>query len=277
MPRVPPSVAPASAVPSLRPRRVARLAALPLLAVAASCRIWDDPPLYGGAQPRLQLTVEMLDAGDTLSPALAYPPGPATVRVAPAGGLVAVRGYLWPGSAGGRPRRIDDGRLLVNGTAIEGRVPDLQPNVEYVGEVATRPADGVVTLTLPRIAGIASTTLRLEGLGRAAGTAPVLSGGELRLRVAAPASRIEPPLLAPRWTVVLARGDRTTSVEGVSALPPELVLPVASILPGTGPVSARLLYYVTAESATLRPAPGDTAYEYGVSLLSSLRFAPVVP
>ena len=55
------------------------------------------------------------------------------------------------------------------------------------------------------------------------------------------------------------------------------MLPVASILPGAGPVGARLLYYVTAESASLRPAPTDTTFGYGVTLISSLRFAPVAP
>ncbi|GLC27739.1 hypothetical protein [Roseisolibacter agri] len=261
---------------SLRPRRVARLAALPLLTVVASCRIWDDPP-DDGPQPRISLTIEMLDAGDTVSTSLAYPAGPTPLRVAPAGGLVAVRGYLSPGSKGGRPRRIEDGRLVVNGTAIEGSVPAYQSALQYVGEIAARPADGVVTIALPRIEGIAPATLRMEGLGRAAGTAPVLSGGNLRLRVVAPTSRIEPPLVAPHWTVVLARDGRTTSVDGVTALPSELVLPVQSILPGAGPVAARLLYYVTAESTVLRPVPTDTTYAYGVTLISSLRFAPVGP
>jgi hypothetical protein len=264
-------------VPPLRHRRAARLAVLPLVAVAASCRIWDDPPLYGGPQPHLQLAVEMLDAGDTVPPSSPYPAGPTPVRVAPAGGLVAVRGYLWPGSTGGRPRRIVDGRLVVNGTAIDGQVPTYQQQVQYAGELATRPADGVVTLVLPRIEGIAPMTLRMEGLGRGAGSGPVLSGGELRLRVVPPASRIEPPLVAPRWTVVLARGDRTTSVDGATTLPSELVLPVASLLPGAGPVAARLLYYVNAESSTVRSTPSDTTYAYGVSLVSSLRFAPVAP
>lgn len=263
-------------MPSSRLPRVARLAALSLLAIVAACRIGGDPP-YRDPQPRISLSVEMLDAGDSVTSWLPNQSGPAPARVVPAGGLVNVRGYLWPGTKGGRVRRVDDGQLVINGTAIDGRIPPRQQQIEYVGEIAGRPADGVVTIALPRIEGIAPVTLRLEGLARTAGAPPVLSGGELRLRVVVPSSRIEPPLMAPRWTVVLSRDGRTTSVDGFTVPSPDLVFPVASILPGTGPVSARLLYYLNADSYLLRPTPSESTYTYSVSLVSSLRFAPVAP
>ena len=263
--------------PSRRPLRSRRslLRAAPLLLALPACRLGDDP-VQGDSQPRLDLSVQVLDVGDTVPPAtFAYPPQP--VRLAPAGGLVVARGFLWRGATGGRLRRVTDGRLVINGTGIDGRIPAAQRNVEYAGEVAGRPADGVVTVTLPRIEGIEPVTLRLEGIAHAAGTTAELSGGDLRLRVIPPASRIAPPLMGARWTATVMRGDRTTHVDGASPIAREIVLPVSSILPGSGAVSARLLYNVFGSSSALRPYPSDTTYEYGVTLTSSVRFAPVAP
>ncbi|MGZ8379820.1 MAG: hypothetical protein ACXW05_11155 [Gemmatirosa sp.] len=261
-------------------RRLARSFARALAATAAiaACAGPSDPIVDGGGpQPRFDLTVRVLDAGDTVpafifAPYVANPP----VRLAPAGGLVVATGHLWPGETNGRVRRVTDGRLVVNGAALDATVPPGQRSLVYGGELGTPRADGVVTLALPRIDGIAPVTLRMQGLARDGATA-VLTGDELRLRVAPPPSPVQAPYHGAQWAVALVRGERATRVEASTPLPREVVLPVGSLVPGTGPITAALSH-TTAASATLqRPTPTDTTYLYQVMLTSSLRFAPVAP
>jgi hypothetical protein len=269
------SVAPGIAVPSSLPR-----SALGFLLVSTALAACSGPndPIGGGSQPRFDLYVRVLDAGDTVPVFSFGPPTPnAPVRLAPAGGLIVATGQLWPGEVNGRMRRVTDGRVVVNGTELRGTIPSGQNVLAFNGEAGTPRADGVVTFTLPRVDGLAPIMLRMQGVARAEGTTAALSGGELRLRVVPPPSTLEPPFYGMQWNVALRRGDRTTRVEGTTPLPRELVLPVGSLLPGTGAVSATLTHMVSASSSIARPTAGDTDYAYNVSMQTSLRFAPVAP
>lgn len=272
----PSSVVPVLAVPS--PRRAALPRPALLLVALAACTGREDP-VGDSAPPRISLSVQVLDAGDTV-PLLGFPyaapPQPA-VRVAPAGGLVVAYGQLSPGRARGRARRVTDGRLLANGAAIDGRILSGAREIQYAGELGTPRADGVLTLELPRLDGQEPVTLRLQGVARAPGEGATIAGDELRLRVVPPPARPEPPRLSSRWTVALTRGGRTTRVEGTTPLAAELVLPVGAILPGSGAVTARLTHAFIVSSTMLRPSPTDTSYQYDLFVDQSLRFAPVVP
>ncbi len=265
--------------PSRRsPLRSLLLPSVVLPLAVAACTSPGDPIVGGGSQPRLDLFVRVLDAGDTV-PTLAYAPGTVgqPARLAPAGGLIVAGGQLWPGEVNGRMRRVTDGRIVVNGAGLDGRIPPGQRSVTFGGELGAPRADGVVTVTFPRIEGIAPVTLRMPTIARAEGVAVALAGDELRLRVVPPPAPVAAPFYNPQWSVDLTRGDRSTRVMGTTPLARELVLPVGSLVPGTGAVAATLSYLLAATDALGRPTPSDTAYAYHVQVHASLRFAPVAP
>jgi hypothetical protein len=262
-------------LPALPARPLVRALALPLLALAA-CTDPGDPGFWGGGtRPSAQLNLRLLDAGDS---AFVLDPNapPTAVRVAPAGGLLLIEGSVWPGAVDGDLRRVTDGRVLINGSAFDGRVPrGARGQMMYGGESARTP-DGVVTITLPRIEGVAPVTLRIQTVGRPAGAPATLTAEELRLRLVPPVLPTQGTTYNGSWRVALTRGGRTRAVEGSAALGPELVLPVGTLLPGDEPLSAALTHFLGASSDARGAAPTADAYQYSVSISTSLRWAGLV-
>ncbi|MDF1504809.1 hypothetical protein [Roseisolibacter sp. H3M3-2] len=251
-------------------RRLLALALLPLAACDGT-----DLPSYGpgGTRPSAQLDVRLLAAGDT-----AYLLDPFTartdVRVAPAGGTLAVDAQVWPGEIDGRLRRVGDGRLLVNGAALDGRIPRaVRGQIRYGGELAPA-GDGVVAVVLPTIEDLPAAALRFQAVAQPAGTRPTLTADELRLPLVPPTTPDGVRAFGGYWRLTLSRGGATRVVEGSTPLGAQLVAPVGTLLPGDGPVDAHLSHTRSfgTDAAT---APAGDAYQLGVTVVTTLRWTAI--
>jgi hypothetical protein len=270
-------------VPSSRrtlvPRLVPRLAPL-LAATAAGCA--GDPfgpaPSDPGPRTQFSISVSLLDAGDTLpvSAATGGVAGPA-VRVAPAPGLLVVSGQLWPGKAAGRPRRVTDGRVGINGIAV-APTTGADGYWRYALEVPMPRSSGTVVVTLPQVDGVRppSPTLRLDGVARDPHDESRVDGDALRLRVTPPTPDRATAVSSRTWWLALDRGTARARVQSTGEVPPVVVVPVGGLLPGAGPIAAALQHRVFASSA-IGQAPSDTTYGYDATLYSSLRWPVIAP
>jgi hypothetical protein len=263
-------------LPAPPARALACALALPALTLAACTDPYgpfDGGP--GGTRPSAQLTVRLLDAGDS---AFVYDPTTSSgaLRVAPAGGMLLVEGSVWPGERDGDLRRVTDGRVQVNGSAFDGRVPrGARGQMLYRGEGAPA-SNGLVTITLPRIEGVAPVTLRIQTVARAAGAPATLTAQELRLRLVPPVNPNPGATSFGGWRVALTRAGRTHAVQGSTALGAELVIPVGTLLPGDEPLTASLSHFLGAHSDAAGAIPTGDSYQYSVSVNASLRWTGLV-
>ena len=231
-------------------------------------------PANSGPMPRLDLSVWLLDAGDTI-PVHAAAGGQWTAsgRIAPSPGLLVISGTFWPGEVKGRLRRITRATVRVNATDALG---DRQSDgaLRFALEAPMPRSDDSLAVGLPQVDGAqpSFTTLRIRLATHPSDQGAMLSGGELRLPIARASQPTVPSPWVRRWALGLRRdGAGQVRIDGTTPLPAELVVPIASVLPGEGPVDVRLSDDVLLYD---QPVSGrETTYIFSVHVISTLRWA----
>ena len=261
-----------STKPRARRLRAGAVAVAVSLAVLHACAESPVAPAHYGPQPNLDVSVILLDAGDTIPVYWTGSGLSPSGRFAPAPGLLLVTGTFWPGELGGRLRRVTSNALRIDDFETLGtRTSD--GSLRFVQELQVDRSVDSLSIELPKVAGVQPpySRLRVAVPFRAAGQTATVSGGELRVTITRPSGSTIPAPISRRWTLGISRGaSQYARLDGTAEPPTELVIPLGTLLPGDGPFDVRL----SDETQLYAPSnpSSDSTYAYSVRFISTLRW-----
>ncbi len=231
-------------------------------------------PGVGGAEPNANVTIALVDAGDTV-PAYQVsrfsPVVPAHVAAPP--GVLLISGTWWPGTASAKARRSDRAALLVDSLTIAG-ARDVSGAYWYGAEIPMSRVRSQVRVVLPGVEGFDTPgPVMLNGIARDPEANPAVDSEFIHIRVVSQAGVT--PNQSQRWRAALAQDSARRQIDGSGLVPVQFAVPSRIAPDRAGPMTIRLAQEGFESSE--RTYVASKHYRYLLQLNSTLLWTVEVP